>query len=85
MRAGLRWRATLRRSSHRATGGNSEKNLAKTIGEAKLFSGGCYDGAYQPSSASPTAMPFPVRDVKVDEELNVSVPLDIRRSAFSKS
>jgi len=45
MRAGLRWRAMLRRSSHRATGGNSEKNLAKTIGEAKLFSGGCYDGA----------------------------------------
>jgi hypothetical protein len=32
---------TLRRSSHRATGGNS----AQTMGEAELFSGGCYDGA----------------------------------------
>jgi len=35
----------LRRSSHRATGGKTEKVLAKTLGEAELSSGGGYDGA----------------------------------------
>ena len=45
------WRATLRRSSHRETGGHSEKGLAKTIGEATGFRGGCYDGRRRSADA----------------------------------
>jgi hypothetical protein len=38
------------RSSDRATGGNSEKSLANTVGEPALFSGGCYTERSPPAT-----------------------------------